>query len=87
MQDKRILVVDDDPVNFEVIETLLDRYNYQLHYASDGKSAISVLDHVRPDLILLDVMMPEINGVETCKKNSRNPPVGNHPHHYGDGIR
>jgi len=73
MQDKRILVVDDDPVNFEVIETLLDRYNYQLHYASDGKSAISVLDHVRPDLILLDVMMPEINGVETCKKIRATP--------------
>ena len=66
-------MVDDDPVNFEVIETLLDRYDYQLHYVHDGKSAISILDTVRPDLILLDVMMPGINGVETCKKIRSSP--------------
>lgn len=73
MKESRILVVDDDPVNFEVIETLLDRYNYQLHYVSDGQSAIAVLDTVNPDLILLDVMMPGINGVETCKKIRSSP--------------
>jgi len=68
MKGNRILVVDDDPINFDVIEALLDRYNYELHYVSSGHSALAILDEVNPDLILLDVMMPGMNGVETCQK-------------------
>ncbi|MBD2152536.1 hybrid sensor histidine kinase/response regulator [Pseudanabaena sp. FACHB-1277] len=62
-----ILVVDDDPNNFDVIETFLDGQGYQLHYTASGKDAIAVLDACQPDLILLDVMMPEIDGIEVCK--------------------
>ena len=62
-----ILIVDDEPNNFDVIEALLNEYNYELHYAANGKSAIASLTAFQPDLILLDVMMPEMDGIEVCK--------------------
>ncbi len=68
-----ILIVDDDPNNFDVIETLLGDRDYELHYAASGKNAIAVLDLCQPDLILLDVMMPEIDGIEVCKRIKASP--------------
>lgn len=63
-----ILVVDDEPDNFDVIETLLSAQDYQLHYAASGASAIASLDTFEPDLILLDVMMPGMDGIEVCQR-------------------
>jgi len=63
-----ILVVDDEPDNFDVIETLLSAQDYQLHYAASGQSAIASLDTFEPDLILLDVMMPGMDGIEVCQR-------------------
>ncbi len=63
-----ILVVDDEPDNFDVIETLLSAQDYHLHYAANGQAALNILDAVNPDLILMDVMMPGLNGIETCKE-------------------
>lgn len=68
-----ILIVDDDPNNFDVIETLLGDQDYELHYAANGKNAIAALDVCQPDLILLDVMMPEIDGIEVCKLIKESP--------------
>jgi two-component system sensor histidine kinase/response regulator len=68
-----ILVVDDEPNNFDVIEALLHEQNYELHYAANGKSAIASLDIFKPDLILLDVMMPEMDGIEVCKLIKASP--------------
>jgi two-component system, sensor histidine kinase and response regulator len=68
MSSYSILVVDDQPENFEVIEALLERMNYTLHYASSGQVAIDCLNKFDPDLILLDFMMPEIDGLEVCRK-------------------
>ncbi|MBD2176582.1 hybrid sensor histidine kinase/response regulator [Pseudanabaena sp. FACHB-1998] len=68
-----ILVVDDEPNNFDVIEALLDDDEYQLNYASSGLKAIERLDSLLPDVILLDVMMPELNGIDVCKKITQNP--------------
>ena len=62
-----VLIIDDEADNFEVIETILNTQDYQLHYAASGKDAITYLDTFRPDLILLDVMMPVMDGIEVCK--------------------
>lgn len=62
-----ILVIDDEIDNFDVIDTLLCQENYQLHYASDGQEALDLLDTFKPDVILLDVMMPNMSGLELCR--------------------
>ncbi len=68
MSSYSVLVVDDEPDNFDVIEALLPSETYQLHYANCGKDAIASLDKFDPDLILLDVMMPDLDGIEVCKQ-------------------
>jgi signal transduction histidine kinase len=66
-QKRQIMVVDDDPGMFDVIEALLYREGYELTYVSSGKAALDSLDTVQPDVILLDVMMPGMDGLETCR--------------------
>jgi diguanylate cyclase (GGDEF)-like protein/PAS domain S-box-containing protein len=63
-----ILVVDDEPHNFDVIEALLFDKSYNLNYSSNGSEAIQSLELIQPDVILLDVMMPGINGIEICRQ-------------------
>lgn len=63
-----ILIIDDEPDNFDVIETFLSGDAYELHYAASGREALDNLDLYNPDLILLDVMMPELNGLEVCQQ-------------------
>jgi two-component system, sensor histidine kinase and response regulator len=68
MNTYSILVVDDEPDNFDTIQSLLPGENYKLHYAISGEHAIASLDKFDPDVILLDVMMPGLNGMEVCKQ-------------------
>ena len=68
MSSYSILVVDDEPDNFDVIEALLPSESYELHYANCGEDAISCLEKFNPDVILLDVMMPGIDGFEVCRR-------------------
>ncbi|WP_017303991.1 hybrid sensor histidine kinase/response regulator [Spirulina subsalsa] len=68
MNTSKVLVIDDEPDNFDVIETLLSNQDYELYYSASGEDAISVLPIMQPDLILLDVMMPVMNGIEVCKR-------------------
>jgi len=65
---KNILVVDDIPDNFDVITTLLDGLNCCFHYANDAQDALSKLAIYQPDLILLDVMMAGMDGLEFCRR-------------------
>jgi len=62
-----ILVVDDQPENFDVIEVLLQGEGYDLNYASNGRRALERLEHYSPDVILLDVMMPDMDGLQVCR--------------------
>lgn len=62
-----ILVVDDEPDNFDVIDAFLDGQGYELHYAADGNQALSSIELIHPDLILLDVMMPGQDGITVCQ--------------------
>lgn len=68
MSSYSILIVDDEPDNFDTIEALLPSESYQLHYASCGEDAISALEKFAPDVILLDVMMPGLDGFEVCRR-------------------
>jgi two-component system, sensor histidine kinase and response regulator len=63
-----ILVIDDEPNNFDVIQILLNKENYIFHYASSGQRALDRVDRFQPDVILLDVMMPDLDGIEVCRR-------------------
>ncbi|HEY9863309.1 MAG TPA: hybrid sensor histidine kinase/response regulator [Candidatus Obscuribacterales bacterium] len=68
-----ILIVDDEPDVFDVFEGILFREGYQLHYASNGCEVFKFLESSLPDLILLDVMMPDSNGMDICRKIKQIP--------------
>lgn len=62
-----ILLVDDTPYNLSALLNLLSRSGFRILVASEGKQALESMQHVRPDLILLDIMMPDMDGFEVCK--------------------
>lgn len=62
-----VLVVDDVPKNLQLVSAILDEYDYDVHIASSGTKALEKLQSADVDLILLDVMMPDIDGYETCR--------------------
>ena len=66
--NNRILVVDDTPANIQMLASTLKEKGYQISVATNGRQALDVVDRVKPDLILLDVMMPEMDGFETCRR-------------------
>src|ERR1035438_9607317 len=66
--DSRILVVDDAPANIQVLSATLKEKGYQVSVATGGRQALELVSRLRPDLILLDVMMPEMDGFETCRR-------------------
>ena len=68
LRGRKILVTDDVPANLDVLFQALDSEGYNVHVASDGVTALEVAEHSMPDLILLDVMMPGIDGYETCRR-------------------
>ena len=68
MNNQSILIVDDESRNFDVIEALLNEYDYELNYASTGQEALESLEILEIDLILLDVMMPDMDGIEVCER-------------------
>jgi len=63
----KILIVDDIPANIQILGNILSTENYQIAYAQTGKQALSVIKHQKLDLILLDIMMPYMDGFEVCK--------------------
>jgi phosphoserine phosphatase RsbU/P len=70
---ERILVVEDTPANIQTLAGILKDQDYQISVATNGRQALEIIDRVRPDLILLDVMMPEMDGFETCQRLKSNP--------------
>lgn len=68
-----ILIVDDNHNNLEVLSETLTRAGFQVAVAIDGETAIEQVQYYKPELILLDVMMPGIDGYQTCQKIKANP--------------
>jgi len=66
MDSQTILVVDDEPDILELVQYNLEKEGFAVYTAGNGREAIEIAEKVAPDLILLDVMMPEMDGMETC---------------------
>ncbi len=73
MTKARILVVDDTAYNLKILFDLLSQETYDVLVAQSGKKALEILSATEPDLILLDVMMPEMNGFDVLKKIKTTP--------------
>ena len=65
--DDKILIVEDEPTLLETLEYNLTRQGYEVHTAADGLTALEVARRERPDVIVLDVMLPGIDGFEVCR--------------------
>ncbi len=68
MAAPKILVVDDQPINVQLLKRKLEREGHQVVAAYSGLEALSAVEKDRPDLILLDVMMPDMDGIEVCQR-------------------
>lgn len=69
----KILVVDDVPLNVELLRTYLNTAGYHVFEAGDGEQAMQIVAQKKPDLLLLDIMMPKMNGFEVCKRLKSDP--------------
>lgn len=79
MQGKRILICDDDPAILRVLEVNLDVEGYDVLLARHGEEAIEVAAAEHPDLIILDIMMPKLDGLEVCRRIKSDPKLAKIP--------
>ncbi len=70
---KKILIVDDEQNIIISLEFLVNQAGYEYRIAHDGQEALAFMAEFEPDLVLLDVMMPKINGFEVCRRIRENP--------------
>ncbi|UCH95790.1 MAG: response regulator [Candidatus Aminicenantes bacterium] len=68
-----ILIVDDVPQNLQVLVNILREKDYKISVATSGRKALEIIDRFLPDLILLDIMMPQPDGFQVCKKLKASP--------------
>ncbi len=77
MKKGTILVVDDEPINFKLLNAILEREGYSVDYASNGHKAIEMATINNYNLIIMDLKMPEINGVEAARQIKKLKPDTN----------
>ena len=76
----QILIAEDSPAQAEQLKNILEKNNYNVIVAKDGKEALHLVNELKPSLVISDIIMPEMNGYELCKrikadKNTRDIPV------------
>lgn len=76
---KTILIVDDEPNIVLSVEFLMKRAGHEVAIARDGQEALDMLSQTKPDLMILDVMMPRKNGFEVCSEVRANPELADLP--------
>jgi DNA-binding response OmpR family regulator len=76
MTETTIMAVDDDPDALDIVRTYLEAKGYRVITATDGREALAKLEETRPALVLLDVMMPEIDGWEVARTIKNHPDFG-----------
>ena len=69
----RVLIVDDVPANVRLLQALLEAEYFEVHTAMNGAEALDAVQRVKPDIMLLDVMMPDMSGFEVCRRVKSNP--------------
>lgn len=73
MEKKKILIVDDEYDFVDLVKIRLEKNGYQVVVAYDGGEALAVVTREKPDLILLDILMPKIDGIKVCQKLKSDP--------------
>jgi DNA-binding response OmpR family regulator len=68
LKDAHVLIVDDAAANLDLLRDILEPSGCHIYFATTGEMALQVAPHSKPDIILLDVMMPGIDGFETCRR-------------------
>jgi DNA-binding response OmpR family regulator len=67
-RQRRVLVVDDDELTLEILDTILDLEDFQVQTVRNGAGALAAIADAPPDVVVLDVMMPDIDGLEVCRR-------------------
>ena len=68
----KVLIVDDIPANLDLLRSMLKPMGSQIFFATSGAMALEIAKNARPDLILMDIMMPDMDGLETCRRLKEN---------------
>ena len=71
---KKILLIDDDPFILEMYVLKLKEHNFQIETASNGKEGLAKIREFKPDLLLLDIVMPALDGFDILREIKKNPP-------------
>jgi two-component system cell cycle response regulator DivK len=79
MANETILIVEDDRLSRKLVETLLQRRGYRLLTATDGKEAIEIATHEQPDLIIMDLRLPKVDGYEATQTLKSQPETAHIP--------
>src|SRR5450432_3224692 len=79
MVEGNIMIVDDNPANLKLLEDILRQHGYEVRSFPRGRLALAAADQEPPDLILLDINMPEMNGYEVCRQLKSSPRVADLP--------
>src|SRR6188768_4186720 len=81
-----VLVVDDTPETLGFLTDMLDNAGFTVLIATDGDSALKLVDQITPDLVLLDAVMPGMDGFETCRRLKRDAGLDNVPIIFMTGL-
>ena len=79
MKDTKIVLVEDDEILSKVIEEELEEAGFKVYLATDGKKGLEAVKNKKPDLVLLDLMLPEMHGFEVLENIKKSPEVENTP--------
>lgn len=71
--ERNILIVDDTPINLKLLMNILTQSGYEVRPATSGKQSIDAMNARLPDLVLLDIAMPEMDGYEVCQRLKQDP--------------